>query len=202
MPTYLLHGFRWPRAAIRIHIILQDLDDCAADWIVAPASAAALTANFHTLHPNLFAHLPTLRFLEQYDPTDRATISQPHAYVADVVEEVRLDVDIDEVRGRGVPGPQWTAMMELRDRLAPGEKVGWYIVVCGDEERAAPADDGGARGSDVAGTERASDVSQGGRDAGADRGRRARLEDPMAAAEREPRGLRRIAAALRRKSRS
>lgn len=49
MPTYLVHGFRWPRGAIRIHIALYDLDDAAAEWIVAPASAITLLNSFYTL---------------------------------------------------------------------------------------------------------------------------------------------------------
>jgi len=64
--------------------------------------------------------------------------SQPYAYVADVVHEVKLGVDVDEVRGRGVTNDAWTAMVELRDKIAPGEKVAWFVVVCGDVERWAP----------------------------------------------------------------
>lgn len=140
MPTYLLHGFRWPRPLIRIHIILQNLDDAAAEWLCSPLSSRALLSNFRELFPNSMPHLPNLRFIEQYDPDDlsAASLSQPFAYVADVVEEVKLGVDIDEVRGRGVGNEQWGALMELRDRLAPDEKVGWWVVVCGDEERWAP----------------------------------------------------------------
>jgi hypothetical protein len=49
MPTYLVHGFRWTRGAIRIHIALHDLDDAAAEWIVAPASAITILNSFYTL---------------------------------------------------------------------------------------------------------------------------------------------------------
>ena len=86
---------------------------------------------------------------EQYDPTDLAStaVSQPFAYVADLVEEVKLGVDIDEVRGRGLNNEQWTAIMELRDKLAPEENVGWYIVVCGDEERLFPPTADSVQGS-------------------------------------------------------
>ncbi|KAK5013649.1 hypothetical protein LTR60_000911 [Cryomyces antarcticus] len=140
MPVYLLHGFRWPRPLIRIHIILQNLDDAAAEWLLAPPTTNALLANFRHLYPQLFPALSSLRFVEQYDPLDLspASTSQPYAYVADMVEEVKLGVDVDEVRGRGVGNEQWSAMMELRDKLAPGEKVAWFVVVCGDEERWAP----------------------------------------------------------------
>ncbi|QDS78116.1 hypothetical protein FKW77_004245 [Venturia effusa] len=140
MPTYLLHGFRWPRPLIRIHIILQNLDDAAAEWLMAPQTGETLMTNFTTLYPEIMPSLPDLRFIEQYDPTDERTESksQPYAYVADTVHEIKLGVDVDEVRGRGVGNEAWTSMVELRDKLAPGEKVAWFVVVCGDVERWAP----------------------------------------------------------------
>ena len=67
-----------------------------------------------------------------------------------MVEEVKLGVEIDEVRGRGLNNEQWNAIMELRDKLAPEEKVGWFIVVCGDEERAPPPESS-SEGSGVSG---------------------------------------------------
>lgn len=138
--TYLLHGFRWPRQLIRIHIILQNLDDAAAEWLCSPSTTSALISNFNEVFPDAMMHLPKLRFIEQYDPDDLsvASLSQPYAYVADIVEEVKLGVDIDDVRGRGVNNEQWASLMDIRDRLAPDEKVGWFVVVCGDEERWAP----------------------------------------------------------------
>ena len=140
MPVYLLHGFRWPRPLVRIHIILQNLDDAAAEWLVAPGTTLALLNNFHELYPESMEHLNQLRLIEQYDPNDTSpgAGSQPYAYVADVCEEIKLGVDVDDVRGKGVKNDQWAAMMELRDKLAPEEKVAWYVVVCGDEERWAP----------------------------------------------------------------
>jgi hypothetical protein len=152
MPTYLVHGFRWPRNLVRIHIILQNLDDAAAEWLVAPKTTLALLKNFKDLYPESMAHLGKLRFVEQYDPSDssQSAVSQPFAYVADMVEEVKLGVEIDEVRGRGLNNEQWNAIMELRDKLAPEEKVGWFIVVCGDEERAPPPESS-SEGSRVSG---------------------------------------------------
>ncbi|PNS17577.1 hypothetical protein CAC42_8120 [Sphaceloma murrayae] len=140
MPVYLLHGFRWPRPLIRIHIILQNLDDAAAEWLVAPGTTECLIENLTELYPELMEQLPHLRFAEQYDPDDLGPNagSQPHAYVADVCHEIKLGLDVDEVRGKGVSNDQWAALLELRDKLAPEEKVGWFIVVCGDEERFAP----------------------------------------------------------------
>ena len=140
MPTYLLHGFRWPRPLIRIHIVMQNLDSAAPEWLIAPPTTATLLRNFQKLYPDLMSHIPSLRFIEQYDPHDITvgSASQPFAYVADLVEEVKLGVEVDEVRGRGLGSEQWSAVLELRDRLAPGEKVGWFVVVCGDEERGFP----------------------------------------------------------------
>jgi hypothetical protein len=140
MPTYLLHGFRWPRPLIRIHIILQNLDDAAAEWLVAPDTTRALLRNFNELYPDMMSGLPGLRFVEQYDPNDlsSAAASQPFAYVADTVEEVKLGIALEEVTTRGISNEQWNAMCELRDKLTPEENIGWYMVVCGDEERWAP----------------------------------------------------------------
>lgn len=159
MPTYLLHGFRWPRPLIRIHVILQNLDDVATEWLVAPNTTLELLRNFNELHPDLMKHLPQLRFVEQYDEKDEGLngVSQPFAYVADMVEEVKLGVEVDEVRGRGLNTDQWTSIMALRDKLAPEEKVGWYIVVCADEERAAPtASSDSSEGSNLAARNRQS----------------------------------------------
>ncbi|KAK5158499.1 hypothetical protein LTS14_003518 [Recurvomyces mirabilis] len=96
--------------------------------------------NFHELYPESMAHLNRLRFIEQYDPTDIGvgSGSQPFAYVADIVQEVKLGVCVDEVTTKGIKNEQWSAILELRDKLAPEEKVGWFVVVCGDEERWAP----------------------------------------------------------------
>ncbi|KIW03026.1 uncharacterized protein PV09_05680 [Verruconis gallopava] len=140
MPTYICHGFRWPRPLIRIHIILQNLDDAAAEWLMAPRTTETMLQNFKTIYPEIMPSLPNLKFVEQYDPLDESaeSKSQPYAYVCDVVHEVKLGIEFDEVRGKGVPNDAWTAMMDLRDKLAPGEKVSWFVVVCGDVERWSP----------------------------------------------------------------
>ncbi|KAF2147498.1 uncharacterized protein K452DRAFT_282506 [Aplosporella prunicola CBS 121167] len=142
MPTYLLHGFRWPRHLIRIHIILQNLEDAAAEWLMAPATTACMRENLETLHPQLLEALPNLQFVEQYDTELAESMPggnvQPFAYVADVVEEVKLGVEVGEVMGRGVGNEAWAALTELRDQIAPGERVAWFVVVCQDVERLAP----------------------------------------------------------------
>ncbi|EKD19660.1 uncharacterized protein L3040_001995 [Drepanopeziza brunnea f. sp. 'multigermtubi'] len=72
MPTFLVHGFRWNRTSIRIHIILNNLDDAAPEWIIAPASSVTLLNSFYTL----FDFLP---------PSNPPPASSPLAPVADQV---------------------------------------------------------------------------------------------------------------------
>jgi hypothetical protein len=138
MPTWIVHGFRWPRAQIRIHVILQNLDDAAPEWLMAPATTACLTKNFHDQWPEQMAQLPDLAFIEQYDPEDLTVKDQPYAYVCDIVREIKLGVDVEDIRGAGLGEDQWAAIAELRDKVAPGEKLGWFVVVNGDVERWAP----------------------------------------------------------------
>ncbi|RSM01694.1 hypothetical protein CEP52_008428 [Fusarium oligoseptatum] len=48
MPTYLCHGFRWHRRAIRIYVILNDLEDAASNWIIGPATSSSIVSQFYT----------------------------------------------------------------------------------------------------------------------------------------------------------
>lgn len=50
MPAYLCHGFRWHRKSIRYFVILQDIEDAAPEWIVAPKSAEAVLETFYDLY--------------------------------------------------------------------------------------------------------------------------------------------------------
>ena len=150
MPVYLLHGFRWSRKEIRIRVVLSNLDDASPDWLQGPRSSAALIANFQKEWPEIMASLPNLRFIEQYDPLDdrpQAMGSQPYVYVADKVEECGLSLDVSEVMGRGIGTESWGALAELRDNLAAGAKVGWWVVYNGDEERLHSKDAGEGNGS-------------------------------------------------------
>ncbi|EXA00564.1 hypothetical protein BFJ63_vAg12097 [Fusarium oxysporum f. sp. narcissi] len=47
MPTYLCHGFRWHRRDIRIFVILNDLEDAAPNWVLAPASSYCILDQLH-----------------------------------------------------------------------------------------------------------------------------------------------------------
>ncbi|KAH7312949.1 hypothetical protein BKA65DRAFT_516966 [Rhexocercosporidium sp. MPI-PUGE-AT-0058] len=282
MPTYLLHGFRWDRVSIRVHIVVHNLEDAAPEWIVAPATSVTLLNSFYTLfdflppsnpppasyplqsaadkvvvndeagtgseprtlqdakkgsigslrelvrrpkstgggplsrgkekekerdsngEPGKEIHRPTpistpptstkattktkparpptfndwsaVKLVEQHDPDDLETVSQPYAYVADYMVEIPLGVSITEEmakydakmkegevpltpstpsNGSSDKGELHTPPLsareirrrsrrlgwfeKLRDGLQKGEDIGWFVVVCGDEERKAPS---------------------------------------------------------------
>ena len=137
MPSYLVHGFRWPRSAIRCHVIYNNIDDAAPEYIISPKTSAALLESFHELYPDVMKQLPELHFVEQYDPEDqshRAT-SQPYAFVADKVRECRLSLNVSTTMGQGVSKETWEAIVDLKDRLAPEEHIQWFMVHNGDESR-------------------------------------------------------------------
>lgn len=50
MPAYLCHGFRWHRLSVKYLVILQDIDDAATEWIVAPKSAEAILETFYSMY--------------------------------------------------------------------------------------------------------------------------------------------------------
>ncbi|CAM1511240.1 Fc.00g087530.m01.CDS01 [Cosmosporella sp. VM-42] len=70
MPTYLCHGFRWHRRAIRIFVILQDLEDAAPDWITGPTTSSAILSQLH----ESYKFLPDLE-VEECAPT--STLPKP-----------------------------------------------------------------------------------------------------------------------------
>lgn len=183
MPVYILHGFRWPRGdqsltCIRVHIILQNLDDAAAEYIQAPRSQASILQSLRQAFPEIMANLHTLQFVEQYDPDDTSSlnaVSQPWAFVADKVVTMAgggvsvpagtahgdvggrkrdtkgsgmdiaggggaLSVNLEDVtsEGPGLTARGWEALADLRDKIAPGERIGWWVVYNGDPERRYP----------------------------------------------------------------
>lgn len=138
MPLFLIHGFRWSRKDIRIFIILNNLADASADYIMSPLSRTPQLL-LHTLrrkYPHLLTHLPDLAFIEQHDPEDLHTGAQPYAFVADRVVRTDLSVDLGECMSQSLGVNAWDAMADLRDELAGEEKVGWWAVWNGDVDRA------------------------------------------------------------------
>ena len=54
-----------------------------------------------------------------------------------------LSVNMDEVvaEGPGLTAKAWEALADLRDKIAQGEKIGWWVVYNGDPERAYDGDE-------------------------------------------------------------
>ena len=90
------------------------------------------------------AKLPSLRFIEPYDPTDEtlAATTQPYCFVADLVEKSEAYIDVTTMMNKGVKAAQWDALADLRDHVAPGETIGWFAIHNGDEERVKNAREG------------------------------------------------------------
>jgi hypothetical protein len=49
MPSYLCHGFRWHRRSIRVYVVVQNIDDAAPEWIIAPESSTSILESFYSL---------------------------------------------------------------------------------------------------------------------------------------------------------
>jgi hypothetical protein len=152
MPVYKIHGFRWPRGGIpsvRVYIVLQNLEEAAAEYIQQKKTSRLILDSFKKNHPEAMKHLPDLQLLEAYDPDDLGhdTVSQPYAYVADSVtilpDSARptqgLSKSIDQHQLDHFISPEaWSALAELRDEIAPEQNIGWWIIYNGDPERYYP----------------------------------------------------------------
>ncbi|KAI1386635.1 uncharacterized protein F4822DRAFT_322313 [Hypoxylon trugodes] len=102
-----------------------------------------------------------VKFIEEFDPTDLSVVSGPWAYVADYVVRIDTSVSVTEEINRyearmkthpyksmsgasdeggrriNTIGNRRAGWFEkLRDQLQRSESIRWYVVVCGDEERA------------------------------------------------------------------
>lgn len=155
MPVYMLHGFRWPRAGftgIRVYIVLNNLEEAAAEYLQQPLTTELLLGSFKRTQADLMPRLPELRFIEHYDPADETsnTVSQDYAYVGarvltipdggEIPAGIGPGQNIEDAveQGSGLSKDQLAALEELRDRIAPGEKIGWHLVYNGDPERWYP----------------------------------------------------------------
>lgn len=151
MPVYMLHGFRWPRAGftgIRVYVVLHNLEEAAAEYLQQPLTTELVTESLKKTQPDLMPRLPELQFIEQYDPQDESsnTVSQDHAYVAVKVVTIPdgagaspgLNMQDVVEQGSGLSADATEALEELRDRLASGEKIGWFMVYNGDPDRWFP----------------------------------------------------------------
>ncbi|KAI4267423.1 MAG: hypothetical protein L6R38_008261 [Xanthoria sp. 2 TBL-2021] len=147
-------GFRWARNEIRVHVVLHEVDDAAPNNLMCGDSEEAMNENFRELYPGPMANLPPLRFIEPLNPNNEKFKypSEPHAYVADVVVQSEDVIDVTEVMNKGIRAAQWDAMADLRDIIAKGEKIGWFVVHNGDrhlaQQERLKKDENGANGAE------------------------------------------------------
>lgn len=104
---------------------------------MSATTSEALRANFRKLWPGVMEQLPNLQFVEQYDPSLDLDldIASDFAFVADQVRDCGLSVDAATVSALLEEGGNEGALGTLRNHLAKGAKIGWWVVYNGDAER-------------------------------------------------------------------
>ncbi|KAL9009860.1 MAG: hypothetical protein Q9173_005150 [Seirophora scorigena] len=129
---------QWSRGDIRIHTIIQEVDDAAPNNLMSGDSERAMRENFKELYPGAMEHLPHLRFIEPLNPNAEkfAYPAEPYVFICDVVVRSEDYIDITKEMANGIPQLVWDAMAELRDAIAKDEGIGWYAVHNGDLELA------------------------------------------------------------------
>ncbi|KAL8718809.1 MAG: hypothetical protein Q9225_004093, partial [Loekoesia sp. 1 TL-2023] len=155
--AYGWSGFAWDRADVRVFVVLKEVDDAAPNNLMSGRSEEAMNQKFEELHPAAMANLPPLRFIEPLNPNSEKFNypSEPYVFVADVVVQSEDFIDVTQTMGAHIPRTQLEALTELRDRIAPGKKIGWYVVHNGDpeiaeQERLVEEDDGNEVNDDAA----------------------------------------------------
>ncbi|MDI1487563.1 MAG: hypothetical protein OHK93_006833 [Ramalina farinacea] len=146
LPLYLVHGFRWPRKAVRIHVIMHNILDAAPDYTMSASSSTAFLTSLRTSHPQIMSKIPSLKMVEEYDPSDEGGEVQEYAWVADQIVRVNGDADVKRAKEQGLRGEAWDAMADLRDEVAKGEALGWWVILNGDPERGDKGAGAGGRG--------------------------------------------------------
>ena len=84
--------------------------------------------------------------VEEYDPSDEGGEVQEYAWVADQIVRVNGDADVKRAKEQGLRGEAWDAMADLRDEVAKGEALGWWVILNGDPERGDKGAGAGGRG--------------------------------------------------------
>ena len=126
----------WARSDVRVHVVLQEIDDAAPNNLMSGCSEEAMNENLKKLHSGPMKNLPPLRFIEPLNPNNEKFKypSEPYVFVADVVVQSEDWIDVTDAMKTPIRPSQWEALAELRDHLAPKEKIGWYVVHNGDLE--------------------------------------------------------------------
>lgn len=71
------------------------------------------------------------------DPKTESTAAPPTAEALNA-QALSLDVETITSQSASIPAAEKDAFTELAAKLAPGEKVGWWVIYNGDPERAYP----------------------------------------------------------------
>jgi len=113
MPTYLIHGFRWQHALIRIHIILHDLEDAAPEWVMAPATSVILLNSFYTLYDFLPPSNPPSATSPLPPPTEKVVVPQDAVIILVILipnnyAENRFIINTSSIKTQPVPNAVWT----------------------------------------------------------------------------------------------
>ncbi|KAI9888462.1 MAG: hypothetical protein M1814_006909 [Vezdaea aestivalis] len=149
MPHFLVHGFRWNRAGLIIHVANHDIDDASSEWVhMGSPSGAAVLDSLTNLYPDLMesleSHATDIQFVEQYGgSSDDTSYKQPYVYVCDYVARMEgLSLDVGETAGSWdiAEGPS-PRLKKLRDELQADARIGLWVVECADEVRQPPAMD-------------------------------------------------------------
>ena len=125
---------------IRHHVILNNVDEAAPDYIMQHSTPNALRESFTKMWPDIMKSIPKLDFLEQYNPEDhkQSYVCQPYAFVADKVIEAELNINIREAQERGpsISPAAWDAFVDLKEKLMGKEgEIGWFVVYNGNAAR-------------------------------------------------------------------
>ncbi|KAF4998864.1 hypothetical protein FDECE_11677 [Fusarium decemcellulare] len=109
MPTYLCHGFRWNRRAIRIYVILNDLEDAASNWIIAPATSSSILNQFYDSYDFLPSPAPSTPTSVSKNPT------QPEGQHKHVDDDLSLPPSRVDPAHDGVLMHPWSAVKLLEE---------------------------------------------------------------------------------------
>ena len=149
---------------LRIHVIINNLENAAPDYTMATKTNDVFVTNLQTLYPDLTNRLPKLQMVEEYDPHDFDDAGrEEYAWVADFTVPLSSLAQNDEAQkkkpqskrlstpsksvptnigariestiGNGVSSDAVEAITGIRDHVAGGQEVGWWIVFNGDPQR-------------------------------------------------------------------
>lgn len=136
MPTYLCHGFRWDRQNIRVHVVLENLDDAAPEWTIRQGSAKALIESFY----KLYNFLPACTF----PPNVSGNTAPPQPYyVSRSLDPGKDDDDAASYQTSHSSGSR------SRSRSVTGlnqQQPSSYLVDRGEQDPSASRKDGSSSG--------------------------------------------------------